>query len=131
MCLMLVFFVSSRRRHTRCALVTGVQTCALPSSLCSERLAAEQRALEAARKMPIAGCPMPTRWQPSRSTSTCSTASNWRCHHCWNAPRQPKPPRWPDWKSDVMGKSVADRFDLGGCTYLHKSPQEQHIDEMN
>src|SRR3546814_5227140 len=25
-----VFFVSSRRRHTRCALVTGVQTCALP-----------------------------------------------------------------------------------------------------
>src|SRR3546814_9424120 len=37
MCAMLVcylyfciFFFSSRRRHTRCALVTGVQTCALP-----------------------------------------------------------------------------------------------------
>src|SRR3546814_2181427 len=28
-CIM-VFFFSSRRRHTRCALVTGVQTCALP-----------------------------------------------------------------------------------------------------
>src|SRR3546814_942605 len=27
------FFFSSRRRHTRCALVTGVQTCALP--ICS------------------------------------------------------------------------------------------------
>src|SRR3546814_16603620 len=27
---MLLFFFSSRRRHTRCALVTGVQTCALP-----------------------------------------------------------------------------------------------------
>src|SRR3546814_5358327 len=26
------FFFSSRRRHTRCALVTGVQTCALPIS---------------------------------------------------------------------------------------------------
>src|SRR3546814_2060529 len=26
----LYFFFSSRRRHTRCALVTGVQTCALP-----------------------------------------------------------------------------------------------------
>src|SRR3546814_6955501 len=25
-----VFFFSSRRRHTRCALVTGVHTCALP-----------------------------------------------------------------------------------------------------
>src|SRR3546814_1463509 len=29
---MLFFFFSSRRRHTRCALVTGVQTCALPIS---------------------------------------------------------------------------------------------------
>src|SRR3546814_8591850 len=27
------FFFTSRRRHTRCALVTGVQTCALPISL--------------------------------------------------------------------------------------------------
>src|SRR3546814_953679 len=26
------FFFSSRGRHTRCALVTGVQTCALPIS---------------------------------------------------------------------------------------------------
>ena len=26
----IVFFFSSRRRHTRCADVTGVQTCALP-----------------------------------------------------------------------------------------------------
>src|SRR3546814_1073892 len=33
-CLVLfAFFFSSRRRHTRCALVTGVQTCALP--ICS------------------------------------------------------------------------------------------------
>src|SRR3546814_3516198 len=38
MCVMFVlvcsycFFFSSRRRHTRCALVTGVQTCALPIS---------------------------------------------------------------------------------------------------
>src|SRR3546814_10407462 len=29
----IVFFFSSRRRHTGCALVTGVQTCALP--ICS------------------------------------------------------------------------------------------------
>src|SRR3546814_14807849 len=29
----LIFFFSSRRRHTRCALATGVQTCALPISL--------------------------------------------------------------------------------------------------
>src|SRR3546814_5844249 len=29
---LVLFFFSSRRRHTRCALVTGVQTCALPIS---------------------------------------------------------------------------------------------------
>src|SRR3546814_11288836 len=32
------FFFSSRRRHTRCALVTGVQTCALPISLRLEQV---------------------------------------------------------------------------------------------
>src|SRR3546814_19353612 len=31
--LLVLFFFSSRRRHTRCALVTGVQTCALPISI--------------------------------------------------------------------------------------------------
>src|SRR3546814_18016031 len=37
-----VFFLfSSRRRHTRCALVTGVQTCALP--ICVERYAGALR----------------------------------------------------------------------------------------
>src|SRR3546814_9553879 len=30
---MCFFFFSSRRRHTSCALVTGVQTCALPISI--------------------------------------------------------------------------------------------------
>src|SRR3546814_2327411 len=30
LCIRFCFFFSSRRRHTRCALVTGVQTCALP-----------------------------------------------------------------------------------------------------
>src|SRR3546814_2459024 len=32
-----MFFFSSRRRHTRCALVTVVQTCALP--ICSQLFA--------------------------------------------------------------------------------------------
>src|SRR3546814_20663540 len=37
---MSLFFFSSRRRHTRCALVTGVQTCALPISVNATRLLA-------------------------------------------------------------------------------------------
>src|SRR3546814_7924649 len=40
--LCIFFCFSSRRRHTRCALVTGVQTCALPIS---ERLHGEMRAV--------------------------------------------------------------------------------------
>src|SRR3546814_3763759 len=35
---MIHFCFSSRRRHTRCALVTGVQTCALPIWFFSQRL---------------------------------------------------------------------------------------------
>src|SRR3546814_9007381 len=34
-----LFFFSSRRRHTSCALVTGVQTCALP--ICFLAIAAQ------------------------------------------------------------------------------------------
>src|SRR3546814_16916249 len=46
--LLVCFFFSSRRRHTRCALVTGVQTCALPISLHgAARLAAVRRAMAA------------------------------------------------------------------------------------
>src|SRR3546814_5604962 len=39
-CTYAFFFFSSRRRHTRCALVTGVQTCALPISRDNPELAA-------------------------------------------------------------------------------------------
>src|SRR3546814_7361929 len=39
-CVVLVFF-SSRRRHTRCALVTGVQTCALPDLIRTPRARAQ------------------------------------------------------------------------------------------
>src|SRR3546814_1773079 len=39
------FFVSSRGRHTRCALVTGVQTCALPISDSREEADAYLRAV--------------------------------------------------------------------------------------
>src|SRR3546814_19980213 len=36
------FFLSSRRRHTSCALVTGVQTCALPIYDLAAAYAADQ-----------------------------------------------------------------------------------------
>src|SRR3546814_5444257 len=39
-----MFFFSSRRRPTRCALVTGVQTCALPILVVGSRKSEEQEA---------------------------------------------------------------------------------------
>src|SRR3546814_3302080 len=54
-CSILCFFFSSRRRHTRCALVTGVQTCALPISskrgTDPRRDAAQLRRLEGAAEV--------------------------------------------------------------------------------
>src|SRR3546814_3846052 len=38
------FFFSSRRRHTMCALVTGVQTCALP--ICDTQRVADVNAFD-------------------------------------------------------------------------------------
>src|SRR3546814_5037548 len=70
MCVLLFFF-SSRRRHTRCALVTGVQTCALPiydvtaagekAGQAVERLAAHdhRRAAGDALEMPKVGGEVP------------------------------------------------------------------------
>src|SRR3546814_16934868 len=62
MILSLIFFFSSRRRHTRCALVTGVQTCALPIWLRVEpsfagRLNTSPRAVISAR-LPLGEMPM-------------------------------------------------------------------------
>src|SRR3546814_10362608 len=44
-----LFFFSSRRRHTRCALVTGVQTCALPI-LSNQRCNSDLREPQIVRK---------------------------------------------------------------------------------
>src|SRR3546814_2651875 len=46
------FFFSSRRRHTRCALVTGVQTCALPILRTGKRF---DQHLERIREHPLVG----------------------------------------------------------------------------
>src|SRR3546814_6063829 len=52
------FFFSSRRRHTRCALVTGVQTCAFP-------IFGPPQAIFG-RKAPARRCHLPLRRGPRR-----------------------------------------------------------------
>src|SRR3546814_7865061 len=90
-----VFFFSSRRRHTRCALVTGVQTCALPISSISS----------------------------SRGSDKLHTALSRNCdvladHRAFSLSETRTSP--PDRKSVVSGKSVSVRVDLGGRRIIKK-----------
>src|SRR3546814_18918898 len=99
-------FFSSRRRHTRCALVTGAQTCALPISI--ERMNTKTRL----------DSPMPSLPQTPRARRI-TTGLAWPlpallfagCMHHEDA---------KDRKSVVEGKSVSVRVDLGGRRIIKK-----------
>src|SRR3546814_5289498 len=85
----LLFVFSSRRRHTRCALVTGVQTCALPIWTGSRSTAAGS------------GCA--GRWTGSGGTSSGATAGRTReparaRSTTLRPPRVPSAPHLP-WRS--------------------------------
>src|SRR3546814_4798690 len=69
-----VFFFSSRRRHTRCALVTGVQTCALPIS---RRRRLDRGGADRARHP--AGNPAPRSLRAPLATDRCDLADRGAC----------------------------------------------------
>src|SRR3546814_1901469 len=84
--LVLFFFFSSRRRHTRCALVTGVQTCALPISKADAQRVGEILRIDASSA--DNSVDLATDWVGSRSeerrvgkecVSTCR--SRWSPYH--------------------------------------------------
>src|SRR3546814_14841875 len=109
------FFFSSRRRHTRCALVTGVQTCALPI-LASDfppivRCCFPRRTR---RRTTVPGCP-----RPSPPVTPCAPIPR-------DARRRPRPDR----KSVVSGKSVSVRVDLGGRRIIKKKKDKTHITHL-
>src|SRR3546814_10296685 len=65
----LSFFFSSRRRHTRCALVTGVQTCALP--ICRQL------------RLPVRPLPRHSPWfRDGEARSTCPSQSTGQAPRC-------------------------------------------------
>src|SRR3546814_4734793 len=81
-----LFFFSSRRRHTRCALVTGVQTCALP--ICRGCASAPARGGSAGSVSSLSAPARRQRWRRRRSeerrvgkecVSTCR--SRWSPYH--------------------------------------------------
>src|SRR3546814_18703658 len=98
---LLMFFFSSRRRHTRCALVTGVQTCALPICFVPRhRVPAGSRGSLARR-----------RCDKDVHHLGCTDAVH-QLSACRGRPR--------DRKSVVLGKRVSVRVVLGGGSINNK-----------
>src|SRR3546814_8545937 len=108
---LIVFFFSSRRRHTRCALVTGVQTCALP-------IFGQHRPRQASG-----------RGGPGGAVPGC-------CHRralgegiLESGGRDPGP---GDRKRVVEDKSVSVRVDLGGrCIIKKQTKQNVYVDRVH
>src|SRR3546814_17918704 len=70
MVMLCVVFFSSRRRHTRCALVTGVQTCALPISVrevSPDNVGVSRITIEITGDDPSAGIERNLPWLPNYS----------------------------------------------------------------
>src|SRR3546814_15197478 len=117
---MLLFFLfTSRRRHTICALVTGVQTCALPISASARPDGSCPSPCRRSRPFPAAGNHRARRVRrrrgppPGRSPRRAATADRARA-----SPHYRHPPR--DRQSVVEGKSVSVRGDHGGRRILNK-----------
>src|SRR3546814_721544 len=83
------FFFSSRRRHTRCALVTGVQTCALPIYRRCARTMGRSPSCGAGT---CSSTPIVRSW-PSRCTTIIT---NGRCTTCATGSPRSSPPRRPN-----------------------------------
>src|SRR3546814_20625802 len=112
---MFYFFFSSRRRHTRCALVTGVQTCALPI-FGRIRIAAQY--IEDA----VVFRPAETR-QVGGARGRAPHAASARARAA-NIGAPSVPPSSGDRKSGVTGKSGAGRVVPGCRRHCKKKPEE-------
>src|SRR3546814_15054318 len=128
----LLFFFSSRRRHTRCALVTGVQTCALPILTCPavmKKLIGRPFASVTACSLvfmppfvrpirrpgppflPKAGC-RAVRFEIGRVDHDRLAFGSLRCRQAFHHSEEDAFVAPPDRKSVVWGKSVSIRVEL-------------------
>src|SRR3546814_2370134 len=120
----MVFFVSSRRRHTSCALVTGVQTCALPiyvrpAGPPAPLLSDGGRVLCAGTGGLVqAAAPVPGSRPRRRGLRARQVDGRARCPA--HQGQQGGEHRAADRKSGVTGKSVSVRVDLGGRRIIKK-----------
>src|SRR3546814_2712495 len=115
---MFVFFFSSRRRHTRCALVTGVQTCALP--IWSEWADARRWPAPHRAGRPLLQTPRRAMSSVGGRTAFSATQSG-RAGRRRPAPSSGRGGRCAtDRKRVVEGKGVLVLVDLGGRRIINK-----------
>src|SRR3546814_14011355 len=113
-----LFFFSSRRRHTRCALVTGVQTCALP--ILSRPLdppPAREAAIERVAE-PVDDITRERQAEPFIVDPAQHIA--YRDEHRAEEAERGELVGGQDRKSVVEGKRVSVRVDLGGRRIIKK-----------
>src|SRR3546814_20797817 len=120
----MLFFLSSRRRHTRCALVTGVQTCALPIYPLARPGAVGPRASgdAAARGVyprPARAVGLDRHQDPRRPPRPAAGARDPESRRRRRAP--------PDRKSVVWGKRVSVRVVLGGRRITKKTKHRKCV----
>src|SRR3546814_17671637 len=129
--LLYVFFFSSRRRHTRCALVTGVQTCALPIF---GHAAFPRRTDGRGRRRLHATIANPGRQERSAGVRGSP------CANCSGFARIARRPRGAavglsrpqqDRKSVVQGTRVSLRVEIGGRRITHKNNLQSTIEKTN
>src|SRR3546814_14711649 len=118
------FLFSSRRRHTRCALVTGVQTCALPICL------ARARQRRDARRQPLGGGEVGEVEGEGRGHVTALAI--------WSPGIRPatsdgnrRMSDSRDRKSVAYGKSVSVRVDIGGRRIITKKKTNKQTKNNN
>src|SRR3546814_20258084 len=120
-------FFSSRRRHTRCALVTGVQTCALP--ICSPPkwlgaadLGRNDRSIADGERLATVLDGKPSDIQLFHASRALFVN---RAQHEWQVNSH------ADRKSVVQGKSVSVRGDLGGRLIIKQKKQSKYKRKPN
>src|SRR3546814_13063255 len=123
-----MFFLSSRRRHTRCALVTGVQTCALPI-LCHHKCTMASTPIRytarcsACQRRPIlrmAHCVDVAASAAMHTNAAKPAVMNGRSPTSCSIDAGTKPDR----KSVVLGKKLYGRVELGGRSTTEKKKKQ-------
>src|SRR3546814_18600991 len=111
-----LFFFSSRRRHTRCALVTGVQTCALPIFKASRKV----RSLSGRRAYPSPPPPLfRTALFPQLPPAAPSLGDAKRRH--FSDPVHVRPARKPASERRSAPRDMLRRHDALGAALDRKS----------